>query len=107
MAEIVLALSTFPVGFDVESMAAELLDLGVAACITVLPHVRSVYKWDGATERSDEQQLLIKTTRERIEPLWIALKAWHPYEVPEFVVVPVLEGNPAYLKWVEDSVHQS
>ena len=104
MAEIVLALSTFPLGVDVEALASELLDLGVAACVTVLPHVRSVYKWDGATERSDEQQLLIKTSRERVEALWTALKARHPYEVPEFVVVPVLDGNPAYLRWVGESV---
>ena len=107
MAEIVLAFSTFPVGFDVEALAADLLDRGLVACVTVLPRVRSVYKWEGATETSDEQQVLIKTTRGRVDALWTALKARHPYEVPEFVVVPVLSGNPAYLKWVGEVVGQA
>ena len=104
MSEVVLALSTLPEGFDAAALAGELVGLQVAACVTILPAVQSVYTWEGSLERSAEQQLLIKTTRDRLDALWQALKARHPYEVPEFVVVPVLDGNPEYLNWVVRSV---
>ena len=51
-----------------------------------------------------EQQLLIKTTQGKVEELWQMLRARHPHQVPEFLVIPVLEGNPVYLKWIEERV---
>ena len=104
MREIVIALSTVPSGFDAPALARDLVELGVAACVTIVPAVQSFYLWQGTVNESPEQQLLIKTTRDRVAALWTALKARHAYDVPEFVVVPVLEGNPDYLRWVEDAV---
>lgn len=103
MPETVLALTTLPAGFDAATIARALVEGGFAACVTVFPAVQSVYRWKGVTEVSAEQQLLIKTTRDRIAALWPALKAQHPYDVPEFVVVPVVDGNPDYLKWIAES----
>ena len=104
MNEIVLALSTVPAEFDPVTLARELVNLGVAACVTVIPAVQSVYMWDGAIETAREQQLLIKTTRAQVDALWAALKARHPYEVPEFVVVAITGGNEHYLAWVRSAV---
>ena len=104
MREIVLALSTLPAEFDADPLAAELIALGLAACVTILPGVQSVYTWDGKVERSREQQLLMKTTRDRVQALWTGMKARHPYDVPEFIVLPVIDGNPDYLRWVGASV---
>jgi periplasmic divalent cation tolerance protein len=104
MREIVVALSTLPAEFDAGALATALVDQGLAACVTILPSVQSVYKWDGKVERSREQQIVIKTTRDRIEALWAALKGQHPYDVPEFLVLPIVEGNPDYLRWVGDTV---
>jgi periplasmic divalent cation tolerance protein len=104
MREIVVALSTLPAEFDAGPLAAALVDRGLAACVTILPGVQSVYKWDGQVERSHEQQLVIKTTRDRVAALWIVLKDAHPYDVPEFVVLSIVEGNPDYLRWVGESV---
>src|SRR5690242_14127781 len=104
MREIVIALSTVPSGFDALTLARDLVELGVAACVTIVPAVRSVYVWQGAVSEDQEQQLVIKTTRDRVAALWAALKTRHAYDVPEFVVVPVLEGNPDYLRWVGDAV---
>ena len=104
MPEIVIALTTLPADFDVLALARELVEGHAAACVTVLPPVQSVYQWEGAVTIDREQQLLIKTTRAEVPALWEALKARHPYDVPEFLVVPVVEGNPAYLKWVEERV---
>src|SRR5262245_3624379 len=104
MSEIVVALCTVPAEFDAGPLAKDLVDLGVAACVSVLPGVRSVYKWQGVVETAQEQQLLIKTTRLQIDALWTALKSRHPYDVPEFIVVPVTGGNQEYLDWVRNSV---
>jgi periplasmic divalent cation tolerance protein len=104
MREIVLALTTVPEDFDARGLARALIELRVAACVTILPAVRSVYTWEQAVHDSAEQQLLIKTTGDQVEALWDALKARHPYDVPEFVVLPLRDGNPAYLRWVGDAV---
>ena len=104
MSDIVLALSTLPAEFDAPALSAELVALGVAACVTILPGVQSVYTWDGAVDRSREQQLVIKTSRDCVDALWAALKARHPYDVPEFIVIPVVGGNDDYLRWVGESV---
>jgi periplasmic divalent cation tolerance protein len=100
MPEIVVALTTVPADFDAAALARALVDARVAACVNILPAVRSVYRWQGAVEDAIEQQLVMKTTREGVEALWNALKTHHPYDVPEFVVLPVVEGNPGYLEWV-------
>ena len=104
MNEIVVACTTFPNDFDAIALARELVEDQVAACVTVLPPIRSVYRWDGTVVADQEQQLLIKTTREAVGRLWEALRARHPYDVPEFLVLPVVEGNPAYLAWVASGV---
>ena len=104
MGEIVLALTTVPGDFDAAKLARNLVESGVAACVTCLPGVRSVYTWDGVVNEDAEQQLLMKTSRDRVQDLWTSLKAAHPYDVPEFVVVPVIDGNPAYLQWVASAV---
>ncbi len=104
MPEIVLALTTVPHDCDAPALARALVESGVAACVTMLPGVRSVYTWQGAIHEDAEQQLIIKTTRDRVQDAWAALKARHPYDVPEFVVLNVVDGNPEYLKWVADSV---
>ena len=104
MTEIVVAFTTLPAGFDVLALARELIAGRVAACVTVLPPVQSVYEWEGALTVDHEQQVLMKTTRARVGELWDALRMRHPYQVPEFLVLPVADGNPAYLKWIVESV---
>lgn len=104
MPDIVLALTTVPHDFDAPALARSLVESGAAACVTMVPGVRSVYTWQGAVHDDREQQLIIKTTRERVQAAWAALKERHPYDVPEFVVIDVLDGNPDYLQWIADSV---
>ena len=104
MREIVVALSTVPMDFEVRQLARTLVEQQLAACVTIFPAVQSVYTWQGAIEESQEVQIAIKTTRDRVAALWTALKAAHPYDVPEFLVLSVVDGNPEYLAWVEKSV---
>lgn len=86
-----------------ESLAQALVDARIAACVTLLPQARSVYRWQGAIERSDEVQLLIKTTRERWPALQAAVLEHHPYELPELIAVEVAAGLDRYLDWIGES----
>jgi periplasmic divalent cation tolerance protein len=104
MRDIVLVLTTLPEDFDARDLARALVELRVAACVTVLPGVRSVYTWQHAVHDDSEQQLVIKTTADLVDALWAAIRPRHPYDVPEFIVVPVREGNPDYFRWIGESV---
>jgi periplasmic divalent cation tolerance protein len=104
MSDFVLALTTVPGDFDATKLAQDLVGSGLAACVTILPGIRSVYTWKGVPQVDEEQQLLIKTTTEQIDPIWDMLSERHPYDVPEFLVVPVIDGSEEYLKWVDNSV---
>lgn len=100
MTDVVLALTTLPGDFDATSLAQQLVGTGLAACVTIVPGVRSVYTWQGLPQVDHEQQLLIKTTSDRIDGLWEMLRGKHPLDMPEFLVVPVVGGSDEYLNWV-------
>ena len=101
---LVLVLTTWPAGAAVETLAETFIRDGLAACITVLPAHRSVYRWDGAIEHADEQQLLLKTTRRKLAALEAAVHAAHPYEVPEFLAIGVDAASQAYEAWIRGTV---
>lgn len=101
--EFVLVLTTLPAEGDLAArFARTLVDEGLAACVNVLGEMRSVYRWQGQVEDEPERQILIKTTRDRLEALWERVRALHPYDVPEFVVIPIVDGSAAYLQWVRE-----
>ena len=77
------------------------MEARVAACVTMVPAVRSVYRWQGAIESAAECLLIIKSSRQLFEPLRAALEKAHTYEVPELLALPVVDGAPAYLHWLE------
>ncbi len=89
---------------DVETAQAIALDLvgkRLAACVNVLPAGRSFYWWEGKVTEADERLLFIKTRAERYDELEKALKAVHPYSVPEIVALPIEHGLAEYLEWLE------
>lgn len=102
----VIALTTLPAAGDdlAGRIARTLVNERLAACVSILPAMRSVYRWQGKVQSDDEQQLVIKTGRDCVEPLWRRLSELHPYEVPEFLVLGIEDGNPAYLDWIRGSV---
>jgi periplasmic divalent cation tolerance protein len=105
MSEFIVVLTTFPADGDVEAFASTLITERLAACVNVLPGVRSIYTWENKIERADERQLLIKTRTDRVHELETRLKALHRYEIPEFLVVPVLDGSREYLAWLADATN--
>ena len=101
--EFIIAWTTLPHDADVAGFARALIGERLAACVTTQTPVRSVYRWRGSVKEDQEQLLTIKTTRDRKAALWKRLQELHPYEVPEFVVVPVVDGNREYLDWIRDA----
>ena len=104
MSDFVLALTTVPKDLDATSLAQDIVGSGLAACVNVLPGITSVYVWKGVPQTDSEQQLIIKTTSDQVDSLWELLRGRHPYEVPEFLVVPVIDGSEQYLEWVDRNV---
>jgi periplasmic divalent cation tolerance protein len=102
-AEYVLVMTTLPNDADAAAFGRALVEERLAACVNLLPPMHSVYRWEGQVEQETERQLIIKTTRDRTVALWDRVRELHPYEVPEFVVVPIVDGNDAYLRWIGES----
>ena len=97
----VVVLITFPVDADVQGFASTLVEERCAACVNILPDVESVYRWQGRIERARERQLLVKTRKACVDRLRRRVGELHPYESPELLVMPVTDGDPRYLAWIE------
>ena len=102
--DVVLVLTTIAAEADGAVLARTLVDERLAACVNVLPPMTSVYRWKGQVEQDREQQVIIKTTRDKLPALEARVKELHSYELPEFVVIAAGGGADAYLKWVEEAV---
>ncbi|HLY12319.1 MAG TPA: divalent-cation tolerance protein CutA [Planctomycetota bacterium] len=75
----------------------------LAACVNVLPGITSIYRWEGVVEETSEVLLVIKSRRRLSKSLLARVRALHTYQVPEVVTIPIITGNPAYLRWVRQS----
>ena len=102
--EYVVVLSTLPVDAEPSRIAKVLVEERLAACVNILPPMTSVYRWTDAIEEDTEHQMVIKTARVQLPALWDRIRDLHPYDMPEFIVLPIIDGNDAYLKWIGDSV---
>ena len=89
---------------EAERIAHRLVEQHLAACVNILPGVHSVYRWQGAVESAAEVLLLIKTSSARNQEVHSTVASLHSYEVPEFLVLPVLGGSNAYLAWLGASL---
>jgi len=83
-------------------IARSLVEERLAACVNILSPVRSLYRWEEKIWDEKEWLLIIKTQKRRFEDLEKKVKSLHSYSVPEIIRLPIVEGNPAYLKWLED-----
>jgi periplasmic divalent cation tolerance protein len=95
-----LVLTNLPDRASAEQLADALIEARAAACVNILAPCRSVYRWQGAVQHDEEYPVLIKTTRQAYAALEAAIRARHPYELPEIIAVPIEHGLPAYLAWL-------
>ena len=101
---VVILITTLGADADAAAFARTLIDEQLAACVSVLPPMTSMYRWKGVLEQAQERQLLIKTTAARVRTLKERFQPLHPYEVPEFIVVRPEAVGELYSKWVIDSI---
>jgi periplasmic divalent cation tolerance protein len=102
MNDLILILTTMPDDDRADAVARTLVEEQLAACVNVHGPMMSIYRWKGQVEREAERQLVIKTTRERLSALEARLRALHPYELPEFVVIAA-NGSEAYVNWMAEA----
>ena len=101
MTDKIVVFSTVSSAEEAEKIARVLVEERLAACVSVLPGARSVYRWKGAIETSTECVLIIKSSRERFDRLRARLEKVHSYEVPEVVALAIVDGSSNYLNWLE------
>jgi periplasmic divalent cation tolerance protein len=106
MSSAVIILTTLGESVDGIAFGKALVDERLAACVNVLPPMVSVYRWKGTVEREREQQLVIKTTRDRVARIEGLLRERHPYELPEFIVLDA-SASALYLQWLHESVAET
>lgn len=103
MTEHIIALTTWPDEEGAKSFAGHLLETKLAACINILPAMTSHYVWQGKLESGTEHQLVIKTRKAHQPAIEQALKERHPYELAEFLTLPIESGSKAYLHWINET----
>ena len=99
-----LVLTSLPDRDTAVKLAQHLVQRRLAACVNILNGCTSVYRWKGSVEQADEVPVLIKTRAARYDELEAAIRSLHPYEVPEVIALPILDGHAPYLAWVAGAV---
>ncbi|MBI1993618.1 MAG: divalent-cation tolerance protein CutA [Deltaproteobacteria bacterium] len=107
MEEFIVVYVTVGSAEEGERLAQALVGERLAACVNRLGPVRSVYRWQGQVEQSEEQLLIIKTKRELFGALKKRVQELHSYSVPEIIALPILEGSESYLQWLGEQVMES
>jgi periplasmic divalent cation tolerance protein len=100
--DFLLVLTNLPDRDAAEKLARRLVESRLAACVNILNGCTSIYRWKGAVERAEEVPVLIKTRAARYEELEAAIRASHPYEVPEVIAIPIARGLDDYLEWLAE-----
>jgi periplasmic divalent cation tolerance protein len=100
-----LVLSTCPDTETARSIGERLVAERLAACVSLIPGLTSIYRWEGKVHQDPEVLLLIKTSAARLDALMDVLQQLHPYEVPEIIALPVVAGLPDYLSWIASCTH--
>ena len=102
--ECLVVLCTFPDEEKARQIGAVLVEKQAAACVNLLPRIRSIYRWQGKVEEETEALAVTKTTRDGYEKLEKLLLELHPYDTPEVLALPAEKGSEAYLAWVASEV---
>ncbi|AWR95020.1 divalent-cation tolerance protein CutA [Acidianus brierleyi] len=102
----ILILSTIPEIKTGKHIAKTLVDEKLAACVNIIPYIRSFYIWEGKTEEDDEALMIIKTEKDLENRIIQRIKELHPYSLPEIITFNISGGLPEYLNWIFESVRK-
>ncbi len=106
MTDKIVVMTTCATAEEAERIARLLVEARLAACVNMVPRVRSFYRWQGAIESSEEYLLVIKSSRELFGPLRAALEHAHSYEIPEAIALQIVEGGGNYMQWLESNLEK-
>jgi periplasmic divalent cation tolerance protein len=87
---------------EAEKIARELVQVNLAACVSIIPNMRSIYTWEGKIEDSEEYLLIIKTRTELFEQVKEAIQKLHSYKIPEIISLPVTHALEDYVRWIDE-----
>jgi periplasmic divalent cation tolerance protein len=104
MTDKIVVLTTCESEQEASRLARHLVDKRLAACVNIIPRIRSVYRWKDKVEEAAEFLLLIKSRRDVFDSLRDEILKMHSYEVPEVIAIPVVDGSAAYLGWLDREV---
>jgi periplasmic divalent cation tolerance protein len=102
-----LVLTTCPSMEEAEALAEKILQARLAACVNIVPGVKSLYEWKGKLERDQEFLLLIKSRSEGFPELEKLVQSSHSYELPELIAVPIEQGLAPYLNWIDTQLDKN
>ncbi len=98
--EPVLLYTTYPSVVEAEAGGRKLVESGLAACVNIIPGMRSIYRWQGKVEQADEAVMIVKTRMTLAEKVTAAVRSGHSYETPAVLVLPILGGSQPYIDWL-------
>lgn len=104
MTDKVIVYTTCGNATEAEALARDLIDNRLAACVNVIPGLLSYYRWQGKIENDAELMMMIKTSRHLLGEVRATLDRMHSYELPEMIVVPILDGSTSYLDWMDQEL---
>jgi periplasmic divalent cation tolerance protein len=104
MTDKVVLFSTCPDMAEAEKLASHLVETRLAACVNAVPAIRSFYRWKGKVENDPEVLLVIKTARDRVDAVRAEIEKMHTYELPELIALPIVDGAPNYLSWLDSEL---
>lgn len=107
MSPIVTILVTCPTIDVARQLVEHLVRHNLVACGSLIPGVESIYQWNQVLEHAQEVQILLKTTHDRVPEAMAQITELHPYEVPEILVLPVIDGSASYLDWIRTSTQSA
>jgi periplasmic divalent cation tolerance protein len=102
LAGAILILTQMPDRATAQSLARSLVETRLAACVSIGAPVESLYHWRGQIETAQEVPLVVKTRVERYRDVETAIRSRHPYELPEILAVPVVDGLSRYVDWIAE-----
>jgi periplasmic divalent cation tolerance protein len=104
MHEFVVVYVTAGSADEADRLARSLVEERLAACVNRIKSIQSVYRWQGKVQQSEEELLIIKTSRDRFAALEKRVRELHSYSVPEVIALPIIEGSSGYLRWLEEQI---
>lgn len=104
MTEFIQITTTTGKRHDAEQIASELISRRLAACVQVGGPVVSTFRWQGKVETAEEWTCVIKTSRVQFGAIQAAFEQLHPYDVPELIAIPIVEGSEEYLTWLGEQL---